>query len=531
METVTTPPAAGDGGSYNAGNGDSEHGRNPGKPQRIRRVQIGLNVVVQVVLLLILAAMVNYLGFEHYKRWDFSRDRKYALSDKTKRVLQSLKSKLRITVFFSPNTPISADVQNLLTEYQYAAKGKIDVEHIDPERSFSRAKELFDKYKVVSDENLLVLDYEGRNKTVKASEMADVDQSGMTMGEGPRVTAFKGEQAVTSAIIDLSEGKKNTIGYVLGHKEPPLGEQTPQGPMMRPQENSPISVLKTFIENENIKLQELNLFSVEAVPAEMKTVMIVGPQYDFSDREMQLLRAFWNKQGRILLLLDPSAKMPKLDAFLNELGVRVNDDRLMAVVRTGIEEMARVRDVIGRFLPNSPVTKRLGDVRAPFVGGTCSLTLEPDRVRGGRIELEPLVQAEKGYWGEVDYNSDDPAKLQFDATHDHGAPLNIAVSIEKGGSGDERVQANSSRMIVVSNAMFVQDEALTQDQQGLDFVSASVNWLMSREQLIGIAPKVPKTLTFTLDQNALRNLRWSVLMLMPLVPALIGSAVWWKRRA
>src|ERR687883_300819 len=98
------------------------------KPKKIGRLQIGLNVIVQIALLLILAAMVNYLGFQHYKRWDFSR-----------------------------------------------------------------AKELFDKYKVVTDESLLVLDYEGRNKTVKASEMAEIDQSGMAMGEGPRVAAFKRE--------------------------------------------------------------------------------------------------------------------------------------------------------------------------------------------------------------------------------------------------------------------------------------------------------------------------------------------------
>src|SRR5204863_1544094 len=102
--------------------------------------------------------------------------------------------------FFSRSTPITTDVQNLLAEYQYAAKGKIDIEHIDPERNLSRAKELFDKYKVVSDESLLVIDYQGRNKTVKASEMADIDQSGMAFGEGPRVSAFKGEQAITSAM-------------------------------------------------------------------------------------------------------------------------------------------------------------------------------------------------------------------------------------------------------------------------------------------------------------------------------------------
>src|SRR5437763_6877606 len=244
---------------------------------KIGRVRIGLNVVVQVVLILFLAAMVNSLAFKHYKRWDFSRDQKYALSDKTKRFLDTLKGKMRITVFFSPSTPITADVQNLLTEYQYAGKGKIDIEHIDPDRNLSRAKELFDKYKVVTDESLLVLDYDGRNKTVKASEMADVDQSGMAFGEGPRVAAFKGEQAITSAMMDLVEGKKNVLGYIVGHKEPPLKAE------------SPVSVLKTFIENENIRFQELDLFDVDAVPAEMKAIVIIGPQYDFSGREMKLL--------------------------------------------------------------------------------------------------------------------------------------------------------------------------------------------------------------------------------------------------
>src|SRR5215475_11800935 len=153
---------------------------------KIGRVRIGFNVVVQLVLILFLAAMVNSLAFKHYKRWDLSRDQKYALSDKTRRFLNTLKGKMRITVFFSPTTPITADIQNLLTEYQYAGKGKIDVEQIDPERNLSRAKELFDKYQVVTDESLLVLDYDGRNKTVKSSEMADVDQSGMALGEGPR---------------------------------------------------------------------------------------------------------------------------------------------------------------------------------------------------------------------------------------------------------------------------------------------------------------------------------------------------------
>jgi ABC-2 type transport system permease protein len=487
-------------------------------PKKIGRIQIGFNVSVQIILALFLIAMVNSLAFRHYKRWDFSRDQKYALSDKTKRFLQTIKGKVRITVFFSPNTPITSDVQNLLTEYQYAGNGKIDIENIDPERNLSRAKEVLEKYKVVSDESLLIIDYEGRNKTVKASEMAEIDQSGMALGEGPRVTAFKGEQAITSAMMDLVEGKKNTIGYVLGHKEPPLTGQ------------SPISILKTFIENENIKFQELNLFEVPAIPPELKAVLIIGPQYDFSDREMKLLRDFWEKQGRILLLLDPAAKTPKLDNFLNGVGVKINDDRLMVFIRTGIQEIAVTRDVQAHFLGDSPITKRLADVRALFLGGTCSLTLESQRVRAANIHLEPLLQAEKGYFAEKDYNTDDQTKLQADAQRNSDAALTIAASIEKGGSADEHVQMNSARMVVVSNTTFIQDNVLAQGQQALDFISGSINWLLSREQLIGIAPKVPKTLTFTLDENALRGVRWIILVLIPLIFVVFGTAVWWQRR-
>jgi hypothetical protein len=486
--------------------------------KKIRRIRIGFNVLAQIVLVLFLVAMVNSIAFKHYARWDFSRDQKYALSDKTKRFLGTLRGKMRITVFFPPSTPITTDVQNLLTEYQYAGKGKVDIEHIDPERNLSRAKELFEKYKVVTDEPLLVVDYEGRNKTVKASEMAEIDQSGMAFGEGPRITAFKGEQAITGAMIDLVEGKKKTLGYVLGHKEPSLTA------------GSAISVFKTFIESENIQFKELNLLDLDAIPEDVKTVMIIGPQYDFSDREMKVLRNFWDKQGRILLLLDPAAKTPKLDAFVNELGVKVNDDRLMVFLRTGIQELALTRDVQARFLGDSPVTKRLADVRALFLGGTSSLALEPDRVRAANIRLEPLIQAEKGYFAETDYNTDDQAKLQADAKRDINSPLTIGAAVEKGGSADERVQVNSSRLVVVSNATFIQDNAITQDQQGLDFISGSVNWLLSREQLIGIAPKVSKPLTFSLSGEALAQLRWIVLVLMPLIPAAIGTVVWWQRR-
>ncbi len=183
----------------------------------------------------------------------------------------------------------------------------------------------------------------------------------------------------------------------------------------------------------------------------------------------------------------------------------------MVFLRTGIQELALTRDVQVRFLGDSSITKRLADVQALFVGGTSSLTLEANRVRSANIRLEPLIQAEKGYFAETDYNTDDQTKLQADAQKAGNSPLTIAASVEKGGSADARVQVNSARLVAISNATFVQDSAIMQDQAALDFVSGAVNWLLSREQLIGIAPKIPKPLTFSLDPEALRRLRWIIL--------------------
>jgi hypothetical protein len=232
-----------------------------------------------------------------------------------------------------------------------------------------------------------------------------------------------------------------------------------------------------------------------------------------------------------LLLIDPSAKTPRLHGFLTELGIKVNDDRLMVFIKTGIQEIAMTKDVQAHFVEGSPITQRLAGARALFFGGTRSLTLEPDRVRGASIRIDPLLQAEKGYFTTTDYNSQDQAKLQAEAAKGSTEPITIAASVEKGATGDARVQVNSSRLVVAGNSTFIQDNALTQDQQALDFISADVNWLLSREQLIGIAPKVPKTLTFSLDEDALRNVRWMILVLLPLIPAVIGTAVWWRRRA
>src|SRR4051812_21565256 len=84
----------------------------------IHRLQIGVNVIIQTLVLIGIVAMLNYMSCRHYKRWDFSRERKYALSPQTKNLLRNLKKPVKAIVFFAGSSDIAPDLAGLLREFE-----------------------------------------------------------------------------------------------------------------------------------------------------------------------------------------------------------------------------------------------------------------------------------------------------------------------------------------------------------------------------------------------------------------------------
>lgn len=486
------------------------------KRVKIKRFQISLNVLAQILLIVFCVGAANYYSFNHYKRWDLSRNRKYALSEQTKRLLANLKKPVKAVVFFSSGSDISGDIDNLLKEYQYASNKKLEVETVDTFRNITRARELQAKYKFGANENIVILDCGGRTKFVNAADMAEYDMGGAMYGQPPVLKAFKGEQALTGALLEINEEKQNKLYAMTGQGEREITDEDLKG-------------IKLFIERQNIKLEPLNLQNVDAVPQDAKALLLLGPRYDFSEREMKLLGEYWAKKGRLLILLDPSVSTPRLTAFLNGQGIKPQDDRILRTVKLGPMN-ALLREVTGKFFEGSPVTKRLKEVNGLFLGATQSLALDQPRAQAAHIRLVPLVQATGGYWGETDYNIQEGDTVYFDPKKDHGPPLLIAVSVEKGGLGDPRVQVDSSRMIVAGNCEFITNSSMSEANANLDFALNGINWLIDREELIGIAPKVNKTFALNLTDEQVSRLALLTIGVIPALAALLGFAVWLRRR-
>jgi len=494
------------------------------KSSEIKRFRIGANVVLQTIIIAVIVLMINYLGFNRYARWDVSRYNKYALSELTKKLLKSLSKEVKIYVFFSPTTQSAGselyfDLQSLLKEFEFAAKRKIQVEMIDPYRNLTRARELQAKYRFGADENLVIIDYQNRKKILRVAEMAEYDAPGM-FSETPRIRAFRGEQVITSALVELTENKQTKIGFITGHGEPGL------------ETDGPISQFVQYVQRQNIKLEPLILANLQKVPADYAAVILAGPKYDLTDRDLALLRSCWNEQGRLLILLDPKNKTPKLEQFLGDFGVKPDQDLIVTQFKTGIEEQSVTLDVYGQFLPETTFLRELSQATGFFPGDTRSLSVDESVVAQQGLTMTRVLTPTAGdYWGDKDEIVNSQKMPTYAQGIDLPPPLYFGIAIEKGALNDARVQIrSSSRLVVIGNADFLRNEALSESAADVDFVLMTVNWLTDRERLVSIAPKAIKTFTLNLSDAHMNEIVVLTVVGIPLLAALLGLAVWSVRR-
>lgn len=480
------------------------------------------NVAVQIFAAIVLLLAANYFGFTHFGRWDFSRSQKFSLSGQTKLALRELKRPVNVTVYFSPTgsspaASLNRDVQNLLKEFVFSGRDMIFVENVDPTRDLTRAREIQAKYKFSANENLLILDYDGRIRFLPIMDMADFDMSPLETGGEPRLLAFRGEEAFTNALIGLLTPDGQKVMFLEGHGEPSIDAQ-----------NSPLMIWREYIEKQNAAVAGLSLSSIDSVPSNCAALVVVAPQVDLQDREIAVLRRYWENKGRLFFLLDPNATTPHLDAFLGEIGIRPRNDRVLRLIRLTVA-MGILREVTGEFLPKNPITRRLVGNSIFLPGATQSLALDETVAQANRIALRPLIQPAEEFWGEVDYITDENKGVRYDEGRDAGQPLYVAVSASKGGVSDDRVEIESSKAIVVGSSQFALDAALA--PTGLDFLMSGVVWLLDRGDLAGEVPKSLRYFSLDLTEKQLSSLFFFTTIIMPAVAILLGLIAWLRRRS
>jgi len=488
---------------------------------RKQAVRYTISGVVAVGLVLALTVMANWLAGRRYVRADWTSTQLYTLSDKTENILSNLGEEIRVIVFMTPATSMYDQVHELLERYK-AASDKITVEFIDPDREPLKTQQLAEQFGVqVADTVVFV--FGDRTKYVTSDQMSEMDYSGMQYGQGPTMRAFKGEEQFTSAILSLVAPEVPKVYFVTGHGEASTAA-APGGAGDRG-----LSVLTQALQRDNMEIADVSLLSGD-VPEDADVIAIVGPTRAYTEPEITALGAYLDRGGRLLVALDPlidtdgTMRWTRLEALLAGRGVIVHDDLVVDPSRR-----LPFYDLSAVYLEdfgNHPITQGLEGFAVLF---TVARSLEAD---DGSATV--LVQTSDEGWGEANLGMllrGEPVAVDED---DHPGPAAVGVAVERlmaaaDEVSDEAGDDESYRIVVFGDSDFLTDLDIANAGNAV-LATNAFNWLVAREDLVGIPPRDVEQVSVFLTRQQMRNLGLLVLIAMPGAAILAGILVWRRRR-
>lgn len=435
----------------------------------------GVSAAMAVLLLGALIA-VNYVATKKKVTWDLTKEGIFTLAPETKQLLGTLSEEIRVTAFYAPNDPAYDPVRELLERYRNETE-KLVIDFVDPDK-----------------------------------EPQLVQDKGIT-AQGPRVIFARGateskaaepsEEGFTNALRKLLHTSQATVYFTAGHGEGALDDSsTERG----------YGVVARRMAEEGLTHKALHLSS-GAIPEDAAAVAILGPQRPFLEGEVQLLREWLEKGGRLFVALEPSFEDPLLEALLADYGF--------------LFEKALVVDPLSKLMGGGdaiPVVQSFAehDITKGFRFQTIFPTARPVTARGD-VDPRPLVLATTNptAWGETDWQS---GQAQFDPETERRGALGLVAVLSK-GTGEEEV-----RIVGVGDADFAANR-FVQAAGNADLFLNSVNWLVSHEERITIRPRTREASRLVLTESDAKFLNFFSISALPMLVLALGLSVWLVRRS
>lgn len=476
-----------------------------------------LNAAAAVVLIGVLLIMVTWISGRRYARWDLSRQQLSTLSGQTRQVLGSLREPVRVTVFFEPGHRLLPLVRDLLKEYEQASP-QVRVEVVDPQQDVARAQQLVQELQLDA-LNLVIVQSGASNKHLSEADLAEFDYATMTVEAQPRVKAFKGEAAVTSALLNVTQPEQPLIWFATGHGEKPLASEEPLG----------ISGVKRHLEQQNMRVEEVTLLERQTLDESVDLIVLAGPTHRLTDHEVSLLDGLLARGGGVLILLDPLTDTG-LEPWLMPWGITA--DAAIVVDPARALPFVSAGNLFVTTYTEHPIVKRMKTLMTLF---PLARPMRPTSPPREGYDVNPLALTSPQGWGETTTGNENFA---FDAAADVAGPVAIAAAAERAPATEaaeaadgspEAPQRGGGRVVAIGDSDFLVNAQLA-NVGNRDFLQGCVQWLVAQEQLIGIGPKTLETLKLSLTASQLTMLQALLLLGFPALVVAAGAAVWWRRR-
>jgi ABC-type uncharacterized transport system involved in gliding motility auxiliary subunit len=467
-----------------------------------------LHGVVNIGLALVLLLVLFVLSTRVVLRIDLNKSSLYALSPRSIALLDQLDKPIELTVLFQDEHMLFEDLNSLLQEYQSVSQ-LIRINWVDPVKDRAETEALAVAY-ALREAQVLVVDDGVQQRIIRAAQMMDVEP--VEGADRYQLVGFRGEQMISNAIMELMEGKRPKVYFLQGHGELML---TVDGGMRS------ISELRSMLQRRAIDTEPLTISGNVSIPVDADAVVVAGPTQRLSLGAVEALERYLNRSGRIFILQD-ALRESGLEPMMRRWGIATQLGIVMDPEKT-----LRGREVNVERFGNHPICRGMDSVvqlllpRAMLPASTQGIVEEADQ-----YSVSPLLMSSDVSWLEVSVQN---GMASFnEMSGDLRGPLPMGLAVERGTKRGLDVEIASSRLVVLGDSDFISNNHLM-GANG-DFFIRCIEWLVNRDQVIDVAPRVISEVRLPLKSVTMRSLFGWLVVGLPLMVVIIGAVMGWRRR-
>lgn len=494
---------------------------------KIRQTVIVSKLFTWLIVLVLIAAFVGlnlWIQTMDLPEIDVTANKIYSLSDASKEALKDIQQDIKIYVF---GIEESDSVVGLIKQYCNVNE-HITYEILTKDTNLAKIQEyeLEDGYSIVvieSGDSKKIIDTSAEFHSYDYTTYAEIDTT---------------EQTLTNAILGLVVENKPKVYFSTGHGEFGIaGEQSSAQPEL--------GVLTTYLNNEAVECESVNLMSAGKVPEDCDTLAIMSPENDFSENEVQFVIDYINRGGNLFVtsdVLNKEAQSPNFQKILDVYGVSIENGYVL--------ETDKNRAVANYPYIFRPQLSSSNSITADIYSDSEMLVAYAEKLNfASTEELENLHVTYEELMGTSDnavYITDFSANIEAAASTAQSGHCTIAALLTKTISESttdettgETKDAVASKMVICGNGRFITDYIVTEvsSQYPLSYFGSNKDFAINaistlankkvgltlRKDMAGASYKF----TATANQN---KIVLAIIFSIPVVIILIGIVVWKYRK-
>jgi hypothetical protein len=452
-------------------------------------------IVLAALALTLLANIALYRRDAHF---DVTVSGRFTAPPEFVAVARSLRQDVRLTYFYNSSDEYAAAAREVLAivarEYPRLTVRPLDLD-TEPAAARDYGVKLY---------NTAVVEVPGRRTEVQNT--VDLRQIAYAIERAL-------QQRTQTVCFVTGHGERYAPGHVhLSHVESYSGD-TPGGAGVLEAPLDGIDRLKLAIEAVGYADRAIETATMAAVPNDCAVVADLGPRSAYAPAEVDALKNYLGRGGRLLLAYDPQFRVaPQLASLLATLGLAVESG---VVVDPTNHYGTDPEQAAVPYYPPHPITAQLA--LTVFPGARPIRLLQP--VAG--INAAALAATSK----DSHVRPLNPTAAAVDSAAAAEGPRVLAAALRGRSPGGHA----PFRLVLVGSAGFAANAFFPYASNG-ELAVSMIRWLADDTATPLLKPTAYSLSEIRLTHRQMQVTFLVLVVLLPLAVMMLGAAVWWRRR-